>query len=236
MTTLPHPEFVGKGKKGKGQRLAIIKKHCGGMWLDADHWLHADGRVIAKPLPEASTQAFIEPKNVILHTNGGRHKAAWWAIWNYMARPDVVIECHSQVDMDGTLVQAIPFNRRADCNYKANFWRKNGAGYGALSFETQDNGSATLADTPWTLDQFETLADAIAVQCIAYKIPCSVTTKWDGGGIGHHSLFPEWSTFKGKSCPGPARIRQMDALRHRVAEKVAHYYNEAGGHCPGAES
>jgi len=236
MTVLPHPEFLGLGKDLKTHRIEIIKKHCGGMWLDRSHWLHADGRVIRKPLPEASTQAFIDPKSVILHTNGGRHKAPWWAIWNYMARPDVVIECHSQVDMDGTLAQAMPFNRRADCNYKANFWRKDGKAYGALSFETQDNGSATLATTPWTLAQFETLADAIAVQCIAYKIPCSVTTKWDGGGIGYHSQYSEWSTFKGKTCPGPARIRQMDALRQRVAEKVARYYFEAGGHCPGADT
>jgi hypothetical protein len=76
------------------------------------------------------------------------------------------------------------------------------------------------------------MANALAAICVAYRIPCTATTSAYGAGIGYHSQFPEWSIYVGKTCPGAARIRQMDQLRRMVAERVATFHNRAGGSCP----
>jgi hypothetical protein len=67
---------------------------------------------------------------------------------------------------------------------------------------------------------------------VVYRIPCTSPPYWNSGGIGHHCQFPEWSTFVGKTCPGAARIRQMDWVRGEVAGRVANYHSIVGGSCP----
>lgn len=233
MSVVPHPAFLGKGLDGKTPKVDLIKFITGGYWLDSLAILHGPG-VTYKPLPEVATQPIIVPRNAIMHSQAGPRRTPWQALWNYMARPDIHLEAHTLANLDGTLIQTMPFNRRADCNYKANSWVHNSVRYGALSCETQDLGYPTLAITPWTVEQMQSLSSMLAIQCIAYKIACTAPTKWDDTGIGYHSQFKEWSSFTGKTCPGAARIRQMDELRRLVATKVAAFYQHAGGTCPGA--
>ena len=228
----PHHAFTGFALDGTTPKLTVARQTFGGMWIDNTGWLQGEANVIRKALPEASTQPLIVPRLAIMHSNAGPTKLSWWNLWQYLARDTITHEAHCMPQMDGTMVQAMPFVRRADCNYKANRWLHNGTYYGAISFETQDNGSPTLPTTPWTLAQITSMANALAAACVAYRIPCTAVTSYHGAGIGYHSQFPEWSVYTGKTCPGAARIRQMDHLRHMVAQRVAAFYNKCGGSCP----
>ena len=162
-----------------------------------------------KLLPETWTQPIIEPRSVILHSQAGPRRTFWGDLWNYMNRADINGEAHLLVNLDGSIIQLMPFNRRADCNYKANQF--------AISFETQDDGAATLATTPWSLLQFDAITNAVAAIGHKYGIPYQSPATWDDAGVGYHSQFKEWSSYTGKTCPGAARIYQMDAVRSVAA-------------------
>jgi N-acetyl-anhydromuramyl-L-alanine amidase AmpD len=164
-------------------------------------------------LPEATTQPFITPTQTILHSQAGPRKTLWSSLVAYMKRADVTMECHFLVDMDGWITQTMPTNRRADCNYKAN--------PRAISIETQDNGWPTLATTPWAPEQIDSIIWIVAAAGHRYGIPYSQPGTWMTPGVGHHSLFPEWSAYKGKTCPGTARIAQMDYVRWFAAQRCA---------------
>lgn len=175
-------------------------------------------------VPEATTNPEIYPWSVILHSQAGPRKTAWQSLLAYMNRKDVTLEAHFLVEMDGTIVQTMPLNRRADCNYKANafqvpFWGSptGKLNVGAISFETQDEGSATLAHTPWTLPQVTAIANAVAAIGHKYGVPYVQPATWMDRGVGHHSLHKEWSSYTGKTCPGAARIAQMDYVRMTAA-------------------
>jgi hypothetical protein len=66
---------------------------------------------------------------------------------------------------------------------------------------------------------------------VCYGIACTNPTRWDDTGIGHHCQYPEWSSYTGKTCPGAARIRQMDYVRHTVAGMLADYSKATGWQC-----
>lgn len=179
-------------------------------------------------MPEATTQPEIYPWSVIMHSQAGPAKTPWSRLVAYMRRTDITLEAHFLVDMDGWITQTMPLNRRADCNFRANrfqvpFWASpNGRlDVGAIAFETQDEGSATLVTTPWTVPQINAMANACAAIGHKYGIPYTQPSHWQDRGIGHHSLFPEWSSFRGKTCPGRARIGQMDYLRMTAASICA---------------
>lgn len=163
--------------------------------------------------PERGGQPVIKPTTVILHSQAGPRRTPAEALVAYMRRADITGEAHMIANLDGTMVQVVPFNRRADCNYKANSF--------AISFETQDNGSATLAETPWTLAQANQIANAIAAIGHKYGVPYTNPTNWQDPGVGYHSQYPEWSSYTGKTCPGAARIRQMDWVRAQAASICA---------------
>lgn len=179
-------------------------------------------------MPEATSQPPIRPRNVILHTNAGPRMTPWEALVTYWRRADITGEPHFQVDMAGRIVQAMPVTRRADCNAKANRWLANGTYYGAVSFETQDEGYPTLPTTPWTLPQLSAMIGALTALVVQYGVKCTAPATWDDSGIGYHSQFPQWSIYKGKTCPGAARIRQMDHVRQQVQTRVAAYINTGG--------
>lgn len=227
----------------------IVAWITNGYWLDANGWIRGG---VANPqpvLPEAGPvdqggQPVIHPRSVILHSNAGPRKTAWASIVKYWRRKDVTGEPHFQVHgvdagsnlAAASLVQAMPLNRRADCNAKANSWwrhRPNGTPVrvGAISFETEDRGYPTLDTTPWSIAQLHAMIGAITVICVVYGVACSDVPTWDGTGIGFHSRFPEWSIYKGKTCPGAARIRQMDSIRAAVAENLAKFSHETDWHC-----
>lgn len=212
----------------------ILRFITGGYYIDDTHWLHGPN-VVRRPIPESTTQPTIHPRNAILHTNAANRGSA--SLWSWITQASVTGEPHFQVGYTD-LEQYMPLNRRADCNYSANRWLGNGRWYGAISFETQDNGAATLDKTPWTLAQLDHMANTLTAICVVYGMMCTQPATWDGSGIGHHTLFPfqgatrkAWTNVRGKTCPGAARIRQMDYVRAAVAERMANFVRETGFKC-----
>ena len=83
-----------------------------------------------------------------------------------------------------------------------------------------NDGSAVPA---WTAAQCETLAQLIAAMCKAHNIPCVLIPDSKPGrrGIGYHRLGvpgymvsggEQWSTARGKACPGNRRIAQIPSI------------------------
>ncbi len=173
-------------------------------------------------LPEAESQERIVPWSLILHSNAGPRKTHGSDLQRYMARQDIKIECHANVETEpdgrGLFRQFMPFTVRADCNASANAWTAGGQRRGAISFETQDEGAGTLPQTLWTPGQFEAISHASAALNVAYDIPPVHTPTWDGRGIDGHAKFREWSIYVGKTCPGAARFDQIPLIHARVVE------------------
>ena len=193
-----------------------------GYYVNSQHMLIGPNVRHELLVPESTTQTEIYPWSVILHSQSGPRKTRWESLRNYMLRRDIAMECHFIVDMDGWITQTMPLNRRADCNFRANHFRVPFFGgtqldVGAISFETQDEGHASLPFTPWTLPQVTAISHAVAAIGHKYGVPYVQPSHWNARGVGHHSLFPEWSSFKGKTCPGAARIAQMDYVRTTAA-------------------
>jgi len=192
-------------------------------------------RVVYRPIPESTTQPIIKPRSAILHTNAGKTSAR--SLWAYYTNPLVSGESHLQVSFDG-VEQYLPFTRRADCNYSANRWRDGSTMWGAISFETQDLGAATVDTTPWSLQQLESMIATLTCLAVVYGIQCTQPATWNASGIGHHTLFPfqgigrpAWTNVRGKTCPGRARIAQMDYIRRRVADNLGQFVQQTGWQC-----
>jgi hypothetical protein len=165
------------------------------------------------PIPEQQTQPRIIVSQLIFHSMAGPRLTSLEALRAYMGRDDVHVECTAMSDMDGRMAQLVEANVRADCNYKANVR--------AISVETQDEGSPTLASTPWTPIQLEQHAGFAAWCHLRFSVPLRFPPTWDSPGVGYHRLYAEWSNVTGKSCPGDTRIGQMPALLARAREIAA---------------
>lgn len=179
------------------------------MYVNGYGLLDGDDRVTWDLLPETWSQTIIVPRLIILHSQSGPRRTAAEALVAFMRRADIVGEAHLIPNLDGTIRQTMPFNVRADCNYKANPF--------AISMETQDEGAPTLPTTPWALPQLDVICNAIAAIGHKYGVPYTNPTTWTDAGVGYHSQYKEWSSFTGKTCPGAARIRQMDYVRATAA-------------------
>lgn len=237
-TSTPHPNLMKLVKDGSVSRYQILDELVH-VTVDRNGWLHGPN-ITHFILPENDTQTPIAPRNVILHTNAGPHRTPWAKLMAYIARKDITGEPHFQLagalatitnPGDLKLVQSMSVQVRADCNAKANSWWRANKRVGAISFETEDLGAASLQFTPWSIPQLHTLVAAITAICATYGIACATPTRWDDTGIGYHSQFPEWSIYKGKTCPGAARIRQMDYIRNTVAYYLAIYAERTGWRC-----
>ncbi len=235
----PRLEELHNGQ-AKGDFLAYVND---GFVIDSGHWLAGRPDIVTvKPLPEASSQIEIVPWGWIMHTQGGYVKASNEAVWNWCnsgTGTDREVKSEPSVIgpqmADGKVIHCVPFNIKADSNYLGNaFYVWNGsrmilAGY--ASAETQDNGSATLSTTKWSLPQLNVSAGMITAYCAAYAVPCVAPATPTSRGIAHHSLHPAWSKA-GHDCPRAARIHQMDWLRGEVAKRLGDYYNAIGEVCP----
>ena len=181
-------------------------------------------------LPQDATQAKVKAWSGINHTQAGSTKTSWRNLlswWQNAAAGGT--EAHVVTELDGLLVQFMRLTRRADCNFKANGWYEPDVGYvGAISVENQDNGwgaGAPNGAQDFPPSQFETLAQFWAAVCVWAKIPVQdVVPEWNDRGISYHSKHEEWSKYVGKTCPGWARINQMDALRMRISQIIDSTY------------
>lgn len=191
--------------------------------------------VVYRPIPESTTQPVIKPRSAILHTNAGKSSAS--SLWSWITQASVTGEPHLQIGFAG-VEQYMPFTRRADCNYSANLWRDGSTTWGAISFETQDLGATTVNTTPWSIKQVDAMVAALTCIAVVYGVQCTQPATWDASGIGHHSLHPfqgigkpAWTNVRGKTCPGRARIAQMDYIRRRVADNLAQFVQQTGWQC-----
>lgn len=237
---IPHPTLRRTTADGRTWS-DILKWITKGYTISDDHILDGPNAVY-KPIPESTTQPFIVPHSAILHTNAGSTGAN--SLWGWISQAKVTGEPHFQVGYE-LIEQYMPLNRRADCNYSANRWAATVDGQtvyrGAISFETTDNGSATLDKTPWTMEQLSSMIGALTAICVVYNVSCVEPPYWDASGIGHHTLFPfqgigypAWSNVRGKTCPGAARKLQMPWIRQAVANNLAEFGRETGWKCRGA--
>jgi hypothetical protein len=181
-------------------------------------------------LPQDATQAKVKAWSGINHTQAGTNKTFWQNLKRWWERPEAGgTEAHVITELDGLLVQLMRLTRRADCNFKANGWYETDVGYvGAVSIEHQDNGwgpGNPNGAQDWPPPQFETTCQFWAAVCVWAKIPVQdVLPDWNDRGISYHSRHEEWSKFVGKSCPGWARIDQMDAMRMRISQIIDNTY------------
>ncbi len=163
-------------------------------------------------LPENDMQSAIVPTQFIAHTavdNVGTTR-----LWKYFGQRAVRLESHFWAPFDGRLVQMMDTEVRADAN--------RGANKRAISVETEDDGDPVR--NPWTDNQLQRLVDLIVWCHRTHGIPLRLCPDPWKPGIGWHSMwnFPDdpygqtgtwrksdWTTVRGKTCPGPTRIRQL---------------------------
>lgn len=161
-----------------------------------------------KPLPENKTQSVIVPRAAILHSAVSKAHS----LWGFFGRRDVVVESHFYVYEDGTVEQYMDTERQADANYKANPF--------AISIETWDGGNPDVRK--WNEKQIAALTALLVWLCETHpSIRPRMIRRWNGKGIGYHSLFPGiWTPVRGKTCPGKARKPQVPEIIENVREAM----------------
>ncbi len=168
---------------------------------------------VQRLLPENSSQPFIVPRAIILHT-AVDSPTPNSSIHDYFARSDVGVESHFYVKDNGEIEQYIDTGRSADANLDANGF--------AISIETEDDGNPD--QNAWNSAQLNSLVKLCAWLCDTHKIPKSQIPKWNGSGIGWHSMWgapSHWTPSAGKTCPGPKRIPQVPLIIKAVASNTA---------------
>lgn len=159
--------------------------------------------------------AAIIPDQIILHSLANSWNFEGGVGW--LTSTTNALESHYAVRRDGFIVQLVPETQRADANYKAN---RRANGHGAISIETDSDKPAV---EPWTDAQVDAIVELCTDICRRYDIPPRLCPAWDQPGIGWHIMFgtPGQWTPVAKSCPGPARIRQVvDVILPRVRSAV----------------
>ncbi len=199
---------------------------------------HADVRL----LPEATTQPKIHPAIIILHTHVGPKGGGF-------RTPGGDQEYHFDVAVGGGVRQYMPTDVRADNNFKANSFRRDGRLCGAVSIETGDqhfDGDEHLRRSWSELGQFNALVDLVVWLCQTHGIPPRQCPSPFEPGIGYHSLWGQndrqpgdgafgrytppsggtarlnnpWTNALGKGCPGPGKIAEFPRLLAAVKARL----------------
>lgn len=165
-----------------------------------------------EPLPANSKQAHLTPRVVIIHRAVdavGKTDLFGWFVQSGL-------ESHFFVQLDGTVLQYMDTNVVAEANYRANSF--------AVSIETEDDGGAI----PFTGAQVEAIVRLVDWLCTTHAIPRRQADRWDGSGIGWHSMWGintkarpglnPWTSALGKDCPSAPRIAQT---RNVIIPRVA---------------
>lgn len=145
-------------------------------------------------IPPGSNDPRIHGRIGILHVDAGNAES----LYGWFDGPSGGIESHGHIKKSGILEQYRSLDFEADANYLANPF--------AWSFETQGFGPGK-----WTEEQLDTIKRLMLWMRDRRGVPLRVVTSWNDakGGWGYHTLFPEWSNVRGKTCPGAERIRQF---------------------------
>lgn len=209
------------------QELGKLQLVNEGHYFDESTGIFYGPRTSSSLLPEAFSKR-ITPRGLIFHSNAAPHRTPLQALKKYVFRLDITIEPHFDLGLDGIAEQWVPVTYKADCNAKANQYVKNGITYGAVSVESEDEGSASLPTTPWSLGQLSFLIALGTALAIQFGNGCQPCALWDDYGIDYHCKHKEWSIYSGKTCPGAARIRQMPYIQEAVKDRVVKYHQLIG--------
>jgi hypothetical protein len=153
-------------------------------------------------LPESATQPRIVARAVVLHSAAGKG-----SLYKFF-RDSSSLESHFWVGERGQIEQYIDTGHRADANRNANGF--------AISIETESTVAATER---WNPTQAAAIVRLVTWICDEHHIPKRKIPTWDGSGIGWHIQFgsPGPWTPVSKSCPGPARVKQVPEIIAAVA-------------------
>lgn len=153
------------------------------------------------PLPENNTQGTIVPTTAILHTAVDHPGDT--SLRGFFGQSSVSVESHFFVKNGGGVEQYIDTLVRADANRRANAY--------AVSIETEDDGDPSR---PWTVEQLVSIIDLLLWLNEVHDIPLTKCVSPEGGGIGWHAMWGApsvWTPSRGKTCPGPVRIGQIES-------------------------
>jgi hypothetical protein len=222
----PHPALCGRSTDGRQRRADLLADINDGYVVTDEHLLTNvvdPDRVDVTLSPGATTQPVIRPRLVINHTRSCTTR---------IGSP------HLYVLTSGMVEQYLPFIRRARGSFDADLWHHNGAAFGAITHQSEDNDGRSgdgvaIDDEPWSSAQVDALVAVTAAECVVYGIAPARAERWNDSGIGHHAQHPHrgvaaWSPAADEWCPGRARIAQMAEVHRRVAERVTAYRTLAG--------
>lgn len=161
-----------------------------------------------RPLAANVKQPRMTPRVAILHT--AVDAPGNTDLWGWFTQSG--LEAHFFVHNDGTVTQYMDTGVVAEANYKANGF--------AISIETEDDGNPRA--TPWNTRQLAAIVALLDWVCTTHKIPRRQADRWDGSGIGWHSMWGlntkanpgvnPWTNQLGKDCPTAPRIAQVPGV------------------------
>jgi hypothetical protein len=154
-------------------------------------------RAVQRIIPPGANDPKITPRIAILHVDAGNADS----LYDYFKNRSGGIESHFFVKKDGTVEQYRGIYDQADANLDANDF--------AVSIETQG-----FAAGEWTDAQLKSIKALLLWLHAEAGIPLVRCTAWDGHGVGYHTMWgaPSHWTPVAKTCPGPDRIKQFDAI------------------------
>lgn len=150
-----------------------------------------------KNIPPGDNDPPIMPRVAILHVDAGNALS----LFDFFRLRSGGVESHFHITRNGVVEQYRSIYFQADANLKANDF--------AVSIETQGFG-----DGEWTPAQLQAIKGLLLWLNREAGIPLRKIQRWDGSGVGYHTLFgspSEWTPVA-KSCPGPLRIRQFEMV------------------------
>lgn len=145
-------------------------------------------------IPAGSNDPKITPRVAILHVDAGNAHS----LYEYFRDRSGGIESHFHVRKDGVIEQYRDTDYQADANNLANDF--------AVSIETQGYGVGE-----WNDLQLASIKRLLLWLSKVHPIPLREIERWNGSGVGYHTLFgapSEWTPVA-KSCPGEDRKRQF---------------------------
>jgi N-acetylmuramoyl-L-alanine amidase len=145
-------------------------------------------------IPPGSNDPTIKPRVAILHVDAGDNPS----LFEFFRDRSGGIESHFHIAKTGTIEQYRDIYHQADANRDANDF--------AVSIETQGFGAGE-----WNDAQLASIKRLLVWLNTEAGIPLRQVERWDGSGVGYHTLFgaPSHWTPVAKSCPGPDRKRQF---------------------------
>ncbi len=149
------------------------------------------------PIPPGDNDPPIVPRIAVLHVDAGNAES----LFTFFRDRSGGVESHFHVRKDGVVEQYRNIFRQADANLRANDF--------AVSIETQGLGAGT-----WNAAQLAAIKALLVWLNREAAIPLIRCTAWNGKGVGYHVMFgaPGPWTPVAKSCPGPDRIKQYEAV------------------------